>query len=195
MKPSARLCARCFRAKRQGDRSLAGTQIALSPLVGREIVGPQAAAKARPRKPGWSHVAARLPRIGSGACSRWSLASHVLPAKCHFIRVDPTRLELVASAMRRLRSSFLCILTSRKFPISKPNLRCSGESLFCCFHLSSNWVAARLLHTRRVLFGLFAILPVVIVGLATWAAVRYRRRVLGSLPLFGALSSEPLRLP
>ena len=118
----------------------------------------------------------------------------VLPAKQHNFRVEPRGFESLTSAVQRQQRGFSCVLMSKEFRISKPYSKCLGESLFCCFHLSSNWVAARLLHTRRVLFGLFAILSVAIVGLVTWAAVRYRGRVLGSLPPFGALSTEPLRL-
>jgi hypothetical protein len=86
-------------------------------------------------------------------CSRllWSVhkalfESRILPANQRFSIVEPRGLEPLTSAVQRRRSAFLCLLTSRKFRISKPNRKYTRESLFCCFHLSSTWVAARLLH-------------------------------------------------
>jgi hypothetical protein len=119
------------------------------PVAGREIVGPPSCGE------GTAPETRMEPRCCTVDAHRLRSVFEIVSClprftcKTPLYKVGPTRLELVASAMRRQRSGFLCVLTSRRIRVFKPNPKCFGESFFCCFHLSSNWVAARLLHQTK----------------------------------------------
>jgi hypothetical protein len=80
-------------------------------------------------------VAARLLHIGFRRIPGPFLVLCVLPAKAEFLKVDPTRLELVTSAMRRQREEFVTVRWCSKTPANKHILLGLMSPVFAIVHL------------------------------------------------------------